>query len=918
MRAPPAASDSSHPPPSLPATHAPESTLPSSAPCSAPSSPSSSAVPFLAATTASSLSPRPSRSPSPLPVLELHNDSPSETECALFPSPLDILESLLNLCECGHSDFSTSPRSVTPADSAPRSDTLAGRSAPSPGARLASTPVELPEFPLRVPSRRWRGYRTTVWRHATLPRSLSSPVRNAPGGQDQQSAMHAPGLSEETAAYDAGALCCCAPPPQGSLSVARMALVPPTRSYYYARPAPVLSPSVAGYAAVSGGSRVYAAGSPAGGAAPESFHRVVNGEPEAMYLTSPSAVAYAPGSHEPRHLTVPTLPPAAGTGEDWGESRRRLPVGAPPMERDAFVTEALLRKEAELQANARRLVEGTAGFEEVRQLRGDLCEKEMEVEQLKAEVHLARKEKGDLNADLLMKDAVISALKAGDDSDLPDVRTVDAVKTLREKEEENRLLSRRLEAMREERRDMRELLLQKDKQLAAAMSVSDTEAKEASAVQLGVQAIAMVQDSVELREKMKRLDAELAALKEEKGRRELLLEETFRKLTDKRKEAAGLLEMVSQRDMKLARVETFLQQRNRDYDQLQEESRAALRAEAARVEKSEEEIKILQEQQGALKNIVASRDEKVTCLQNEVVRRDALIKQLEQRLKVLSQDLEQSAGHLQQLLRASAAKDAYLFELESQLRRNEVERQASYLAEVSRTRRLALETRLKEEECRAALNDKEEALASAQHELSRNSLTLQQLRHAFATVEATDACYRPVESRAASPSAARDKAKDRESGTTSLPVSTTEDALYRIPTATSVPQRPLQESLRLLEADAVVHPRPAGTAGLNGLLRQPRKGDTSTVYTYYEASPQEKASVASTLALPAGFAPTPHTFPATQAYAGILRANTVPSGDVGVSRQGGRGSPTAYATLPASRVVKQVASKKAEESAQKQ
>ncbi|KEP59882.1 UNVERIFIED_CONTAM: hypothetical protein HHA_230340 [Hammondia hammondi] len=939
MRSPPAPSDFSSPP--LPSTTpspaststsppppAPPSVAPPTSSSGSPVAPSRASPPLSSAGLHLEATPAPSRSlqtsspRGPSPPVSASEPESSEAECGAVPSPLDIFESILSLCECGHSDFVSTPRpSFHPEAEVP--PPLRAK------ARESIPPLELPEFPLETPPR-WRGYRATVKRQAPVrSRSLSSPIQTRSRvlmvpPTPAHASLHAPSslLPVEDPACDPNAFCCCSPTAgKRPASAAAMALLQPsTRSYYYYAPAPLLSPS--GSPPPAGGPRAYTTTAVPAAVASESFYHVANDAAHVVHAPSLSD-AYV-SRHETRQLTVPTLaaaaPAAAGTGEAWGDARRRLPDSA-AADRGSSVTSALLRKEAELQAlieekrlelrllerqvNGRRVAEGTSELEEVRHLRGNLCEKEMEVEQLRAEVNLARKEKGDLSADLLVKDAVISALKAGEDaSDLPGVRTVEAVKTLREKEDENRLLTRRLEALREERRDMRELLLQKDKQLAAAMNVSNPEAKEASAVQLGVQAIAMVQDSVELREKIKQLNAQVAALKEEKSRRELLLEETFRKLTDKRKEAAGLLEMVSQRDMKLARVETFLQQRNRDYDQLQEQARASLKAETERAEKGEEEIKILEEQQNALKNIVASRDEKVTCLQNEVVRRDARIKQLDERLALLSQDLEQTSSHLQQLLRASAAKDAYLYELESQLRRNEVERQASYLAEVSRTRRLALETRLKEEECRVALNDKDEALTSAQHELSRNALTLQQLRQAFATVEATDACYRPA-------AACYRGSKDARtlSRTTSLPFSTpADDALYRIPTASSVPQRPLQESLRLLEVDGVSPQGSGGSPGPTGLLRPAGKGDTSALYTY-KVSPTPDTTGASTLVYPAGV--SPQTLAPAQAYAGILRVNAAAGGDTTTcaEAQGREASPTAYATLPVSRAAK-VATKK--------
>ncbi|PFH38738.1 hypothetical protein BESB_010800 [Besnoitia besnoiti] len=812
---------------------------------------------------------------------------------------MGFLEALLSLCEGSRASLpSSSPCAASASPSRSR--------APSPSYRSRAAPSAL--APELVTTRHNASVRCTltpsparkVRTRSPLPAPLTAALPASPSaGHLRAAAAMAPdSLDEVSSTCDSGALCCCPMSPQRRSSPPPriMYLQPNSTSYYYpASPSATATRYASGPPPVSG---TFAAAPALSGASLEHTQYYAPPQPKVEILAPPAA---APA--QSRHLTVPTLwsrnPRTVGSAEDWSDKAKKKSAAlAGVAEREEAAAAALLRKEAEFQARIeekqmqlRQLEKRAAGLrtlscssgmrpvdeiidsEEVRQLRSNLCEKELEVEQLTAEVDFAKKEKEELSAKVIMKDAVISKLKAGEDvTDLPGAETKEAVKSLRQKDEENRLLTRRLEAMREERRDMRELLLHKDRQLAAALSVSDPAAKEASAVQLGVQAIAMVRDSVDLREKISLLEAELAALKEEKDRRELLLDETFRKLTDKRREAAGLLEMVSQRDMKIARVETFLQQRNRDYEQLQAQSRAALEAERERLEKSAEEIKVLEEQQAGLKNVVAARDEKVLCLQNEVVRRDAIIKQLEQRVKVVSQDLEQNANHLQQLLRASAAKDAYLYELEAQLRQNEVERQASYLAEVSRTRRLALETRMKEEACRAALNEKDEALAHAQHELSRNTQTLQQIRHAFTSIEATDACYRPADSAAgvapgspARAAAARSGLGGSDLGGSLASLSPSNDPLTRIPTAVSVPQRPLHESLRVLQADGVSE-RPALTEA-----RKSAADLASPTHTLYERT---------TVALdPAGYlAPSAYSpvqyasAKPTPAYASVLRS----------------------------------------------
>ncbi|PHJ19272.1 high molecular mass nuclear [Cystoisospora suis] len=712
---------------------------------------------------------------------------------------------------------------------------------------------------------------------------------------------------------------------------------------------------------------------------------------------------------------------AAGTGEGYGgisAGGRRLYDGL--IEHEEATAAALLKKEAELQRRIdekqvqlrllqRQLDAAAAGTtptassplsaglraaggglgagrggeeeqEDIRKLRIDLCEKELELEELRTEMNLKKKEKTQQDLDDIMKGGGSQSTHAGgrnrergasgdlnhpsatgrcvscspssyDDQNAK--RREEALKHLIEqKEEENRLLARRIEGLRDERRDMKELLIQKDRQLAAAIGSTDPDCKEASAVQLGVKAISMVQDNVELKEKIRVLEADVVSLQDEKQKREALLDETFKKLNDKRTEAAGLLEMISQRDMKIARVETFLQQRNRDYEKLQEKSRVALETERERVLRGQEEIRILEEQQVALKNVIASRDEKVLCLQNEVVRRDAIIKQLEQRTKVLTKDLDQSTLHLQQMLRASAAKDAYLHELETHLRQNEVERQTSYLAEISRTRQMALETRLKEEECRNALNEKEEVLTSVKHELNRSSHTLQQIRQAFEGIEYTDQCYRPILNVSSSSSSSSSPSPDpylflpsQHREISSSPSSPSQKAALAkrgegsreflhqslaggvsLPTAeggggrtgmvtgekksffatnpgessssslTAIPQRPLHESLQALHADFLLNGH-TGNGDHHHLTSPVAASSPSPLLHQYSLSHQTP---------PAGIPSTASASPVmpplqgaggegVSAYAGVLRQTTTSSGGGGGGnvRKGGGGTTAA-------------------------
>ncbi|CDJ49731.1 high molecular mass nuclear antigen, putative [Eimeria brunetti] len=357
---------------------------------------------------------------------------------------------------------------------------------------------------------------------------------------------------------------------------------------------------------------------------------------------------------------------------------------------------------------------------------------------------------------------------------------------LQEKDADLKAMQKRIELLRRERQDLMELLLQKERQTAVLDAV-DPSTKEASALQLGVQAISMVQGASELRSKLELAEAEIKQLRVDRDAAEELQQDTFEKLTDKRKEAAELLELLSQRDMKVARVEAYLQQKTRELEVFAARSKERLQKEQNKREEAEQELRVAAEQCSAFKATLANRDEKLMQLQAEVVRRDTLLKQLEERVRVLSDDLTGAHSQLQQMLKAMAAKDAYMQELEAQLRKNDTERQLAYLTEVSKSRKLALETRIQQELCRAALNEKREKLAAAKQDLFRSESAMERIRKAIGAAQATENCY--------SRSAALQSPDLHSHPTVPLHVS---------PAVSGIPSVPVEHSLRTMDAEFVV------------------------------------------------------------------------------------------------------------------
>ncbi|OEH76301.1 high molecular mass nuclear protein [Cyclospora cayetanensis] len=352
-------------------------------------------------------------------------------------------------------------------------------------------------------------------------------------------------------------------------------------------------------------------------------------------------------------------------------------------------------------------------------------------------------------------------------------------------------MRKQVEVLRHERQELIELLLQKERQAAALDSVDPT-TKEASAVQLGVQAISMVQGSAELREKLRAAEAEIKTLRQERTDADHLQQDTFDKLTDKRREAAELLELLSQRDMKVARVEAYLQQKTRELEHYTARAKDRLQREQTKREEAEQELLVAAEQCAAFKATVASRDEKIVELHGEVVRRDTLLRQLEERVRVLSDDLKTAHAQLQQALKGMMTRDAYMQALETQVRKSDAERQVAYLTEVSKSRKLELDTRMQQEYCRAALNDKCEKLATVKQDLLRSQSAMERIRKAITAVEEPEGCH--------SRSAALQSSAPHSHST--VPV--------EIPSSvvTDIPGIPLEQSLRSLDADFLVRPSP--------------------------------------------------------------------------------------------------------------
>lgn len=269
-----------------------------------------------------------------------------------------------------------------------------------------------------------------------------------------------------------------------------------------------------------------------------------------------------------------------------------------------------------------------------------------------------------------------------------------------------------------EKQELQQLLIQKDKQLAVMTGVDPN---EASAVQLSMQAISMVQDATQLKEQIRALEVELVATNRKAQDFKERFEETYNKLAEKRQEAAVLVEALGARDLRIAKLDSLAQLREKELMQLRDDMRISICKEREQAARLQTELKILEDTHVKLREELSIRDDNALNLKSEIVRQSRYNQSAEERINVLGRELEEAQKHLQRLIKQNVAKDKYMLELERRMKENDVKRQATYLTELAKHRRLQLNLRLKEDDCRLALHDKDDQIVNLQTDLKAST-----------------------------------------------------------------------------------------------------------------------------------------------------------------------------------------------------
>lgn len=233
------------------------------------------------------------------------------------------------------------------------------------------------------------------------------------------------------------------------------------------------------------------------------------------------------------------------------------------------------------------------------------------------------------------------------------------------------------------------------------------------------------------------LERELCELKEENKNLNFKYENTFKTLSDLRKDTLEYMESIVSRDTRIAYMETTLQKCEKDLVKTREHLMKQKNLYESKLNECMSEIKVLEKQSGNLQEMIQEKDAQIVLLKSEIVRNETLIKQYEERNRELQSELRLMCNNLENVIEASNKKDIYMNELEKELRENEVKRQHAYLKEVARNRKVHTDLKFKEILYDKSVKNKINEVHNLKQELYVNSLHVQRAKEAYNVLKRT-------------------------------------------------------------------------------------------------------------------------------------------------------------------------------------
>ncbi|CEM13059.1 unnamed protein product [Vitrella brassicaformis CCMP3155] len=284
-----------------------------------------------------------------------------------------------------------------------------------------------------------------------------------------------------------------------------------------------------------------------------------------------------------------------------------------------------------------------------------------------------------------------------------------------------------VERLRKEVGDLRDLLVAKDRQLAAVTAV-DPNLSEVCAVQLGVQAISMVQNTMELKNQIRTLETRIEQT-------ECCLNEWRNKADQlegvcdaKRRELIDITRTLADRDQELASLYQLKQDLEREANSQIQSLKDALAGECRHVKELEAAMVEKEGQLSELRNQVLQRDQTITELQEEVARLEIREAEANKRADNLEHQLIQATKNLEKINEEAADSERVIGELEKELNDTKVKLHHSRVKELGRQKRLEMELSQFQHQTKKAIDEKNTEIRALQKEITARSTQLESIR----------------------------------------------------------------------------------------------------------------------------------------------------------------------------------------------
>ncbi|VWU51353.1 conserved protein, unknown function, partial [Hepatocystis sp. ex Piliocolobus tephrosceles] len=228
-----------------------------------------------------------------------------------------------------------------------------------------------------------------------------------------------------------------------------------------------------------------------------------------------------------------------------------------------------------------------------------------------------------------------------------------------------------------------------------------------------------------------KLEKELEELKEDNKNINFKYENTFKTLSELRKDTLEYMESIVSRDMRIGYMESMLQKSEKDLSKLKKLYKNEQTINKEMVDKLISDVNILKKQSNYLQSIIQEKDAQNVLLKSDIVRNEVLISQFEARNKELQSELKLMCTNLENVIDVSNKKDIFMNELEKQIRENEVNRQNAYLIEVANNRKAHTNMQFKEMLYEKTAQNDFNALHNLKKELYLNNIHMEKAKHAF-------------------------------------------------------------------------------------------------------------------------------------------------------------------------------------------